>query len=104
MLEATRYAVLFLFTWFASLVLFVAIFIVYVFSTQDFGVIILLFAITMKEIILLIAITLSWKFSHVPYEKICENKCIKCHSWMERYCEDLISSNNLKKMEKVLKK
>ena len=110
MLEATRYAVLFVFVWFTSMIFFVTILIVYVFSTEDFlisghngGSVILLFAGTIKEITLLIAITLSWKFSHVPYEKICDNKCIKCHSWMQRCCENLVTSSNLENGGKVIK-
>lgn len=100
MLEAARYSVLF-----SALLLFnllgiiVTIFLFAMLSIRNkshhidnydtlnlIGQCILIFFQFGKEVILLIAIQLSFIFSHVPYEKLCN----RCDKWVKKYCQDLV--------------
>ena len=55
---------------------------------QNFKFIMMLIGIYLKEIALLIAIRLSWKFSHSQYEMICSKRCNSC---VKQYCKDLVN-------------
>ena len=94
MSEATRFAVLFIFTWISNFIIFLAIIVMYsrFVSTSNghyYHILGGVIALAIKQSSLLIAITLSWKFSHTKYEKVCN----KCHICIKDCCEKLVKKN-----------
>ena len=104
MVEATRFTVLFVFTWilnFMALLAIIALISVHeYFNTMDgtgsivknIQYMMITIALYFKEIASLIAVRLSWKFSHSRYEKICG----KCDSFTKECCQSLVRRNNEK--------
>ena len=105
MLEATRFTVLYVFTWilnFVALLIFIGIYLLYTLwydpnhidgtgiTFENIKYMSIILGIYFKEIASLTAINLSWVFSHSKYEKICG----KCDSFTKECCESLVRRSN----------
>ena len=101
-IEATRYTVLFIWVWILSFIAFICFITVCIVGTsqldmavdhigdkfENFRFIMIFIGVYLKEIALLIAIRLSWKFSHEQYMKRCDSGC---HSCINQCCKDLVN-------------